>query len=148
MVGRVMTAPGETDLAKMLATLRAERRPGVFTMVTTTQNQPELARLGHAMIVEYGSPTAPSEHVERTYVVAVDEARALGLEVVTEMAWLSLTVNSSLDAVGLTAAFSAMLTEHGISCNVLAGYHHDHLLVPVERADEALDVLNGAEPNR
>ena len=28
-----------------------------------------------------------------------------------------------------------------MSCNVLAGYHHDHLLVPAERGDEAVQVL-------
>ena len=43
------------------------------------------------------------------------------------------------EAVGLTAAFSHALGEAGISCNVTAGYHHDHLLVPSARADEAVE---------
>ena len=57
------------------------------------------------------------------------------------MAWLSLTVQSSLEAVGLTAAFSKVLGDAGIPCNVLAGYHHDHLLVPIDRVDDAIAVL-------
>jgi hypothetical protein len=76
-----------------------------------------------------------------TLVVTVDEARAFGIDVEFEVAWLTLTVFSALEAVGLTAAFSAALAAAGIACNVLAGYHHDHLLVPVDRADEAIAVL-------
>jgi len=51
-------------------------------------------------------------------------------------------VHSSLEALGLTAAVSAALTEAHISCNVLAGFHHDHLLVPVADADRALEILH------
>jgi hypothetical protein len=76
-----------------------------------------------------------------TLVVTVDEAREFGIDVEFEVAWLTLTVFSSLEAVGLTASFSAALAAAGIACNVLAGYHHDHLLVPVDRADEAIAVL-------
>ncbi|WCI09543.1 ACT domain-containing protein [Arthrobacter sp. OVS8] len=47
-----------------------------------------------------------------------------------------------LEAIGLTAAVSAALTEAKISCNVLAGFHHDHILVPVADADQALEVLH------
>ena len=50
-------------------------------------------------------------------------------------------MRSSLDAVGLTAAVSRQLTEHGISCNVVAGYFHDHLFVPLDRGQQALDLL-------
>ncbi len=54
---------------------------------------------------------------------------------------MTLDVHSALEAVGLTAAFSAPLAELGIACNVLAGYIHGHLLVPVDRADEAIGYL-------
>ncbi|MBO0844627.1 MAG: ACT domain-containing protein [Nocardioides sp.] len=54
-----------------------------------------------------------------------------------------LTVHSSLDAVGLTAVFSASLARAGISCNVLAGLYHDHILVPSHQRDEALTALRG-----
>lgn len=56
-------------------------------------------------------------------------------------AWITLQAYSALDAVGLTAAVSRVLTEAGISANVVAGYVHDHLFVPQERADEALHAL-------
>ena len=54
---------------------------------------------------------------------------------------ISLTIHSDLTAVGLTAAFSAALARDGISCNVIAGLHHDHLFVPWDRRGDALQAL-------
>lgn len=54
---------------------------------------------------------------------------------------ISLRVHSSLHAVGLTAAVSGALARHGIPANMIAGHHHDHVFVPVERAEEALALL-------
>lgn len=54
---------------------------------------------------------------------------------------ITLMVHSALDGVGLTAAVATALAEVGIACNVVAGFHHDHLFVPWERRDEALEVL-------
>ena len=54
---------------------------------------------------------------------------------------ITLTVHSALEGVGLTAAVSGALTEAGIACNVVAGYHHDHLFVPWDRREETLGVL-------
>lgn len=58
-------------------------------------------------------------------------------------AWITLTVHSSLEAVGLTAAFSKALANCGISCNVVAGFHHDHLFVASGDATQALHTLQG-----
>jgi hypothetical protein len=127
-----MTAPGETDLETMLATLAVERRPGVFTYITVESVQPELLAEAHATITE-GSSTS--------VVVPIEVAQLEGHAVEVGLAWLSLTVQSSLEAVGLTAHVSSCLAAEGIACNVLAGYHHDHLLVPVERADDAIAAL-------
>jgi hypothetical protein len=54
---------------------------------------------------------------------------------------ITLTVHSALEGVGLTAAVSGALAEAGIACNVVAGFHHDHLFVPWERREEALAIL-------
>lgn len=127
-----MAVPGETDLDKMLASLQVERRPGVFTYVAVTDPTPELRAAAHGMVIESGTTTL---------VLPVDTAELAGLPVDIELAWLSLTVQSSLEAVGLTAAFAATLGKHDIPCNVLAGYHHDHILVPVDMAQRAIDAL-------
>ena len=55
--------------------------------------------------------------------------------------WITLTVHSSLEAVGLTAAVSQALTNANISCNIVAAYYHDHLFVPSKDTERALDVL-------
>ncbi|WP_238326176.1 ACT domain-containing protein [Marinomonas sp. S3726] len=52
-----------------------------------------------------------------------------------------MTVHSSLDAVGLTAAVATKLAEHDISANVIAAYYHDHIFVQKEKADAALQAL-------
>jgi hypothetical protein len=58
-----------------------------------------------------------------------------------DFARITLQVHSALEGVGLTAAVSAALAGAGIACNVVAGFHHDHLFVPWERRDEALAIL-------
>jgi uncharacterized protein len=76
-----------------------------------------------------------------TLIVEETIARREGLPILFSAAWITLTVHSDLQAVGLTAAFSSALGAEGIGCNVLAAAFHDHLFVPVDRAEKAMDVL-------
>jgi uncharacterized protein len=76
-----------------------------------------------------------------TLVVAQQQADAAGLAYDYVAAWITLRVTSALDAVGLTAAVASALARAGLSCNVVAGFHHDHLFVPYHRAADALGAL-------
>lgn len=76
-----------------------------------------------------------------TAIVEEGVALAHKLEPLYRAAWITLTVSSDLAAVGLTAAVSRALADAGISCNVVAAAHHDHLFVPVGRGQDALGVL-------
>lgn len=76
-----------------------------------------------------------------TLIVEEGAARRAALPIIFRAAWITLTVNSELDAVGLTAAFSSALAGAGISCNAVAAARHDHIFVPVESAERALKVL-------
>lgn len=121
---------GETDLETILATLHVAARPEPYTYVFA---EPALAGRAAATIHEAEGPT---------YVVTVADAEAAGVAVGFRAAWLTMSVHTALDGVGLTAAVSRALADAGIACNVLAGYHHDHLLVPWADADAALRALD------
>jgi uncharacterized protein len=72
-------------------------------------------------------------------------AHELGLPILLRCAWITLTVHSDLQAVGLTASFSRALADEGIACNVVAGARHDHLFVPIAAAAAAVNALNNLQ---
>jgi uncharacterized protein len=76
-----------------------------------------------------------------TLIIEEHRARKAGLPVLFRAAWITLTVHSDLQAVGLSAAVATALAQANISCNVVAATFHDHLFVPVESGNEALVVL-------
>lgn len=76
-----------------------------------------------------------------TVICRQEDADRAGLDSIFACARITLEVTSALEAVGLTAAFAAALGDVGISANVVAGYHHDHIFVPVDRADDAMAAL-------
>lgn len=122
---------GLTDLEEMLRTLGPEVREGEFAYVSVPAEQ---------------AGSLPAEALVReaegtTVVLRRQDADAAGLPYDFVAGWITLTVHSALEAVGLTAAFAEALGRAGISCNVLAGFHHDHLLVPVGRVDDAVQAL-------
>jgi hypothetical protein len=75
-----------------------------------------------------------------TAIVPADVADELGIEG-PDFARITLMVLSDLEGVGLTAAVATALADAGITCNMVAAFHHDHVFVPALRAEEALDVL-------
>lgn len=123
--------PGETDLETMLRDLTVTVRPGRFTVAQTEG----------PIAIGPGVEAVLREEEGTTVVATVEAAAREGWDVGFEAAWLTLDVHSALEAVGLTAAVATALAAEAIPCNVLAGYHHDHLLVPVERADDAVACL-------
>ena len=80
-----------------------------------------------------------------TVVVTVAAAGEHGLATAPAMRMITLDVHSDLEAVGLTAAFATALTEVGISANVVAGYHHDHIFVPDDQAEDAMRALEALQ---
>lgn len=83
-----------------------------------------------------------------TLVLTEPQAKDYQLEILFRARWISLTVHSALEAVGLTAAFAQALADAGLSCNVFAGAYHDHLLVPVDQAGAAMQVLEQLQQSK
>jgi len=76
-----------------------------------------------------------------TIVLPRQIANNLRLEYTYMAAWITLGIITSLDIVGLTARFSTALANGGISCNVVAAYHHDHIFVEYKDGNKALTLL-------
>ena len=120
------------DLGELLRTLSVRQRPGRWVIMTGIVVPPDVPVA--ATVVEDEGTTS---------VVAFEDAERLGADLSFVAAWLTLDMFSSLDAIGLTAAVARALAERGIPCNVLAGFHHDHLLVPYELAGPAMAAIDG-----
>lgn len=130
--GNLAWMSGETSLTKLLSSMSPQLRPGSFVFVTIDERPPDVEILASVVEVEGLS-----------LLISQQSADRLGLRYEFLAGWITLQVHSALNAVGLTAAVSAALAEVGISCNVIAGYYHDHLLVPLHRREEALAILRG-----
>ncbi|GHH83486.1 hypothetical protein GCM10018781_70800 [Kitasatospora indigofera] len=122
---------GEMDLAKLLGGMRPQLNPGRYVYCTLPAKVPA----GMRPVVTVAEPEGV------TVVVRQEEADELGLRYDYVAAWITLQIHSALAAVGLTAAVAGRLADVGISCNVVAGFHHDHLFVAADDAEAAVRAL-------
>lgn len=119
----------ERDLGRLLAGLAPAVRPAPYVVVETDAPVPAVA-----VVVEDEATTK---------VVEQAVADAHGLRYTFVGAWITCTIESDLEAIGMTAAISRALADAAIPCNVFAGSRHDHLLVPWHRRGDAVAVLRG-----
>jgi hypothetical protein len=125
-----------SNLAELLRTLQPVLNDGTFVF----------AALPHDTDSSALEPLATfRENEGLTVVVDEERARLAGLSVLFRAAWITLTVHSDLQAVGLTAAVADALTRANISCNMIAAACHDHLFVPVESASAAIEALTALQ---
>lgn len=123
---------GETDLQKLLQTMQPLHNPGEFVFCT----------IDTASIIDPADIILLFKETEGyTVIIKKELANQLRLNYSFVAAWITLTVHSSLQAVGLTAAFSTALAQNGISCNVVAAFYHDHIFVDAKDAGKAMEVL-------
>lgn len=129
---------GETALSTLIRNMSPQLNSGQYVFCTLD----DAARLQGS--VPLGSFR---EQEGLTVILERSEADRLGLVYDYTAAWITLQVHSSLGAVGLTAAFAAALAQAGVSCNVVAGYFHDHLFVASEDAERAVSTLRALAAN-
>lgn len=124
---------GETDLERLLAGMDPELRPGVHVFATLAPGVP--VPEGIALVMTFRETEGTTLILERA------EAEAAGIEGSFPCRMITLRIHSALEAAGFMARIATRLAGAGIGVNPVAGYYHDHLFVPADRADEALDLL-------
>jgi uncharacterized protein len=124
--------PGEKDLVQLLKTMQPCLNEGEYVFCTVAN----LNGIPSDQIISFFKETEGF-----TVILSRALADQWRLDYSFVAAWITLTVHSALDAVGLTAAFSNTLADVGISCNVVAGYYHDHIFVDKKDAERAMEVL-------
>jgi hypothetical protein len=123
---------GETSLAILLKEATPVLNPGEYVFCTLTKPSQTLLARAVATIRE-------QEGYTLVLPKALAEQDGLGFSYVA--AWITMTIHSDLSAVGLTAAFATALAHHQISCNVVAGYYHDHIFVAHQDGAMAVAIL-------
>lgn len=124
---------GTQNLNELLATMQPELVDEAFVFCTVT------GRLDQYIALEPIATFIESEGL--TLVLPKDKADEASLNYEGIFWQITLTVHSSLQAVGLTAAVSSKLASKGISANIIAAYYHDHIFVSSEQAEQALLAL-------
>jgi len=125
--------PGEKELDRLLKDMKPTLNEGDYVFCS----RKDIKECDFGTIL-----MSFKEHEGNTIIMTQEEADRLQFDYSFIAKWITLTVHSSLEAVGLTAAFSKALTEENLSCNVVAGYFHDHIFVDKKDAQKALAVLN------
>jgi uncharacterized protein len=125
---------GETNLETLLSSMSPKLQPQEYVFCCVDGQYSDYQAL---------CPLASFRESEGlTLIVTKEDASAHQLPFESVFKVITLTVHSSLDAVGLTAAVANKLAEHDISANVIAAYYHDHIFVQVEKAQAAMNALN------
>lgn len=124
---------GEKNLEILLKTMKPKHNLGEFVFC-------EVQNLDHINANEIVMTFREEESI--TLITKKEIADQLQLHYSFIASWITLTIHSSLEAVGLTAAFSKALSENGISCNVVAAFYHDHIFVDQKDTEKAMEILN------
>ena len=131
---------GEMDLQILLSSCQASIADDEFVFLC----------LADRKIPESLSPVMMFQEQEAmTLIITRQQAETAGLSFAYPCRMITLAIHSSLEAVGFMAHISALLADAGISVNPVAGFYHDHLFVPVAKADEAMRLLSAlSEKNK
>ena len=124
---------GITELDELLKSMSPEFQDGEYVFCSVDGNYSDYSHL---------NPLASFKESEGlTLILPVEDAVKANIAYDSRFKQITLTVHSSLNAVGLTAAIAIKLASYGISANVVAAFYHDHIFVQSENADKAMMAL-------
>ncbi|MBU2948647.1 ACT domain-containing protein [Zobellia uliginosa] len=129
---------GEKNLVEMVKGMTPKLNGGEYVFITLN-NVNQVSRAD--TLCEF------KEQEATTVIISKQKADALRLPYEYVASWITLSVHSSLEGVGLTALFSSELAKHHISCNVVAAYYHDHIFVDCKDASKAVKILERLSRN-
>ena len=124
---------GETNLGTLLRSMKPIRHPKVYVFCSVADQNLNLDGLQPICLFKETEGT--------TLILTQTEADTHAFSYAVRFCMITLSIHSSLEAVGFLAAITAKLAEKGISVNPVSAYYHDHLFIPLERADEAMALL-------
>lgn len=124
---------GDSDLDRLIRAMAPRLDPQAYVFACLPPQSAEPPDLAPLLRFE--------EDEGLTLILPRKTALAAGLDHSFPCRRITLTVHSSLEAVGFIARIAAALAAAGISCNPVAGYFHDHVFVPEDRAEDALAAL-------
>ena len=128
---------GERDLERLLRSVSAELVDGVFVFATVPR------------IPDGITPRMVFQEAEGTTLILLKEdAEAAGIAYEFPSRMITLNVHSSLEAVGFIARIASELARHDMGVNPVSAFYHDHLFVPENRADDAMEILRGFAEGR
>ena len=124
---------GITDLNVLLKSMKPELVKGEFVFCTIPEEK--LSALSTKPLLIF------REKEGVTVILKKEVADANSVTYSATWALITMTVHSDLEAVGFLAAITNKFADAGISVNAVSAYYHDHLFVPFEKAERAMELL-------
>lgn len=127
-----MASSGETNLDKLIGAMQPQLHDSVYVFATVPVDF-DWHSLNPVMVFK--------EAEGLSLILSQDEAAVAGIKSEFPCRMITLNIHSSLDAVGFLARITTSLATLDMGVNPVSGFYHDHLFVPVDRADEAMEAL-------
>lgn len=124
---------GETNLSNLLCSMQPILRQGEYVFCSISHQENRYSNLDPVCLFR--------EDEGLTLILDREQADAISLSYTAVFCMITLSIHSSLEAVGFLAAITGKLADHNISVNPISAYYHDHLFVPAARAQEAMGLL-------
>ena len=123
---------GETDLDVLIQSMSADLKEPVFVFASFAPGKeipdvPQVMRFG--------------EVEGETLILRLSDAEQAGIAYEYPCRMITLNIHSALEAIGFLARITTALAARGISVNPVSAFYHDHLFVPVDKADLAMEIL-------